>query len=201
MERPWRTHESPGKTCAFVASRRGGLGSITDVRGPSMVVGGADLDAFQGGDGDRRVRSADVERARRILGSSRTFERSRESSTFSFNRPRDLGRRTCVPMANRPASPPCSIEHGLSMFVGSGALDMDPLPALPNSRAPRVHGERVRPVPTRTRDALALPMRADSEPVPPSPKAGRALALGRRSYLPQLGARSADERRGLWKFN
>jgi len=53
----------------------------------------------------------------------------------------------------------------------------------------------------QARDALALPMRAELESVPPSPHASRALASGRRSYLPQLGARPADGRRSLRKFS
>jgi hypothetical protein len=129
-----------------------------------------------------------------------------ESSNSSFNRSLDLGRRTYELMAIRPASPLCSIDHGSSVLAGPGVEDPFPVHAseFHASRlrcTPRAGSDWVRTVTTHARNALAVPLRADVESVPPSPRASRVLASGRRSYLPQLGARPADGRRSLRKFS
>jgi len=98
-------------------------------------------------------------------------------------------------MAIRPASPLCSIDLGFAAVAGPGVED--PFPA---RFVPRARNDRVRRVPIHARDALAHPVRADAESAPPSPHASRALASGRRSFLPQLGARPEDGRRSLRKF-
>lgn len=112
-------------------------------------------------------------------------------------------------MAIRPASPLCSFDSGSAVVAGPGVEDPFPVRA-PRHRAAKlrcttrsdsgwVRKVWVRSVTVHARDALALPVRADAEPLPPSPRAGRVSASGRRSYLPQLGARSIDERRSLRK--
>ncbi len=98
-------------------------------------------------------------------------------------------------MAIRPASPHCSIDLGFAAVAGPGVEV--PFPA---RLVPRARNDRVRRVPIHVRNALALPVHADAESVPPSPRAGRAPAYGRRSFLPQLGARPEDGRRSLRKF-
>ena len=150
-----------------------------------------------------RIARRTIDRSRRRTHAVRKVRQ--ESSNSSFNRSRDLVRRNCVPMAIRPASPLSSIDHGSSVLAGPGVEDPFPVHAsdLHASRlrcTPRAGSDWVRTVTTHARNALALPLRADAESVPPSPHASRVLASGRRSYLPQLGARPADGRRSLRKF-
>jgi hypothetical protein len=152
-------------------------------------------------------RASVVERASDALGRSSTRAKfAQESSKSSFNRSLDPSRRTLVVMAIRPASPLCSFDRDAFAIDGPGVED--PFPAhrhgfLPDGFrcAPRASSDWVRTVPTHARDALASSLRAESESVPPSPHASRALASGRRSPLPLLGASPENGGRSLRNFS
>jgi len=145
-----------------------------------------------------RRHSDDVQSTLRRDATRRSMRRvrsRRDSSKSSLDRSRVMSRRTGVRMAIRPASPHCSIDLGFAAVAGPGVED--PFPA---RLVPRARNDRVRRVPIHARDALVHPVRADAESVPPSPRADRAPAFGRRSILPQLGARPKNGRRSLRKF-